>query len=65
VVKIHELDKLLVIDKTNNLRRQSMCKKYAVFAPTCFGGWLLSAASSACSMCDIKRNKDSLDPTCM
>jgi len=60
-MKIHELDKLLVVDKTDNFRAYSMCKKYVVFAATCFGGWPLSSASSAYSM----YNKDSLDPTCM
>lgn len=64
-MKLHELDKLLVMDKNNNLRTQSMCKKHAVFAPTCFGGWPLSSASSAYSMCGIRFNKDIVDPTCM
>jgi len=63
-MKINELDKLLV-DKTKNLRTHSMCKKYVVFAATCFGGWPLSSASSAYSVCGIKRNKDIIKSSCM
>ena len=65
VINIYELDKLPVIDKTNNMRTQSVCKKYSIVAPTRFGGWLISSANSAYNICDTKRKKDTLDPTCM
>jgi len=50
-MKLHELDKLLVMDKNNNLRTQSMCKKHAVFAllhVSAVGRCLQRAAPTAC-----------------